>query len=164
MRTKRLTVLAVAAAALAAPAGATAGGWATVGLDSTPEGLAPGERWTVELTILQHGRTPLEGVEPKVIVQGEDGGERREFPAAATKEPGVYRATAVFPSAGTWRYLVDDGFTATHSYSPVSIGEGKQVRAAGVGDDGPNYLLAALAAAVAALAVLSVGQLRRRRG
>jgi hypothetical protein len=164
-------VLAAAVAALAVPAGATAGGWATVELDSTPDGLAPGESWTVELTILQHGVTPLEGVRPRVIVARAGGGERRAFPARATLEPGVYRADVEFASAGTWRYVVDDGFVARHSYPPVTIGRNggqRPVAAAGLGGtdgDGPDYLLALAAAAVAGLgAALAAAAVQRRRG
>jgi hypothetical protein len=164
MTTKRLTVLAVVAAALAAPAAAQAGGWATVGLDPPPEGLAPGERWSVDLTVLQHGRTPLEGVQPRVIVQRDDGGHRREFRARPTGEPGVYRASVVFASAGAWRYFVDDDFSATHSFAPVSIGKGDSTRVAGLADDDPDYLLALAVAAVAGLAAGLVAMgLRRRR-
>ena len=43
---------------------AAAGGWATVGLDSTPAGVAPGKPWDVNITVLQHGVTPLGGVTP----------------------------------------------------------------------------------------------------
>jgi hypothetical protein len=164
MTTKRLTLLAVTAAILAAPTTATAGGWATVGLDQPPDGLAPGERWTARLTVLQHGRTPLEGVQPRVIVQRDDGGARREFPARPTGEPGVYRASVVFGSAGTWNYKVDDDFSATHSFAPVSIGKGDSTRVAGLGDDDPDYLLALAAAAVAGLTAGLVAMgLRRRR-
>jgi hypothetical protein len=127
--TRRLVLLVAKAAALAAPASATAGGFATVGLDSLPEGLAPGEPWTVELTILQHGRTPLDGVKPIVIVEKAGAGERRSLPARATGEPGMYRATVVFASAGTWSYVVDDGFSQRHTYKPVSIREGKRKQA-----------------------------------
>jgi hypothetical protein len=173
---RRLALLAVTAAALAAPAAATAGGWATVGLDSLPDGLAPGEPWSVELTILQHGVTPLEGVRPRVIVRRAGGGERRAFPARATEEPGVYRATVVFGSAGRWNYVVDDGFSAKHTYSPVSIGKGGEKRVVAAasgggpgggapGDDGPDYLLALAAAAVAGLAAgLGAAAVQRRRG
>jgi hypothetical protein len=175
----RLTLLAVIAAALAAPAAASAGGWATVGFDPPPEGLAPGEPWQVDLTILQHGRTPLEGVHPRVIVQSEDGGQRSAFPARATGEPGVYRATVVFESAGTWTLAVDDGFTAIHRYPGVQISKGgkkaalESVAVASTaaatppspGDDGPNLLFALGAAAVAAVAAgLGAAYLQRRRG
>jgi YtkA-like len=120
--TTRFILLAAIAAALAVPAGATAGGWATVGFDPPPAGQAPGEPWQVDLTILQHGVTPLEGVKPRVIVARADGGGERAFPARATEKPGVYRATVVFASAGTWSYRVDDGFAAVHTYPPVRIG------------------------------------------
>jgi hypothetical protein len=175
----RLTLLAVIAAALAVPTVATAGGWATVGFDPPPDTLAPGEPWQVELTILQHGRTPLEGVKPRVIVEPEDGGERKSFLGHPTGKPGVYRATVVFASAGTWKLVVDDGFSARHNYPAVQIGkDGKKAALEPVavantaaatppspGDDGPNYLLALAAAAVAALAAgLGAAYLQRRSG
>jgi hypothetical protein len=47
------------AVALIAPTTSLAGGWATVGLSSLPDGAQPGEAWVVDLTVLQHGRTPL---------------------------------------------------------------------------------------------------------
>src|SRR5918999_331025 len=43
MMALRIALLAAIAAALAVPTAATAGGWATVGFDPPPEGLAPGE-------------------------------------------------------------------------------------------------------------------------
>ena len=173
----RIALLAAIAAALAVPAAATAGGWATVGFDPPPEGLAPGEPWQVEMTILQHGRTPLDGVKPRVFVSSKDGGEATSFPARPTGEPGVYRATVVFGAPGTWRYVVDDGFTARHSYPAVRVGkDGKKpdtqpvaaVNTAAAtppraGDDGPNLLLAFGAAAIAALAAgLGAAWLQRR--
>jgi hypothetical protein len=179
--TTRLTLLAVMAAALAVPAGAMAGGWATVGLDPPPDGLGPGEPWQAELTILQHGRTPLEGVKPSVIVAREGPTpDERVFPARETDEPGVYRSTVVFAVPGAWRYRVDDGFAGQHTYPPVQIGKGGTEPAAeptavaqtaatppptsGGGDDGPDYLLAVVAAAVAALAAgLGAAALQRRR-
>jgi YtkA-like len=168
---ERLTLLAVAVVALAVPAGATAGGWATVELDSVPEGVAPGEPWRVELTILQHGVTPLEGVRPRVIVSKAGETERQAFPARATSEPGVYRADVVFASAGTWTYAVDDGFMGERTYPPVSIGRSGEERVtataglSGAGSDGPDYLLAFAVAAIAGLAAgLAAAAVQRRRG
>jgi LPXTG-motif cell wall-anchored protein len=175
----RLTLLAVIAAALAAPSAATAGGWATVGFDPPPEDLAPGEPWQMEMTILQHGRTPLEGVKPFVIVAPKAGGEQENFPARPTGEPGVYRASVVFESAGEWSLAVDDGFAARHTFPAVQVAGGgsqagtEQVAAVNAaaaspstgGDDGPNFLLALGAAAVAALAAgLGAAYLQRRAG
>ncbi len=117
-------------AALAVPAVAQGGGWATVGLSSTPVGLEPGQPWDVRLTLLQHGRTPLEGLRPVVIVTSDDGVTRRTFAARPTGEPGIYRARVTFPAAGTWHYAVDDDFAATHTFTPVRIG-GRASEAAG---------------------------------
>jgi hypothetical protein len=110
-----------------------------VGLDPLPDGIGPERVWQVELTVLQHGRTPLEDVEPRVIVTRGDA--RDAFPARATSEPGVYRAEVVFPSAGTWRYAVDDGFTQTHTFPPVRVVAGGGPRApAHAGDAQPGSL------------------------
>ena len=145
---------------LAVPAAAQAGGWATVGLSSLPEGTQPGGSWDVELTILQHGRTPLEGVEPAVIVRGGDGSQTR-FDATPTGEPGVYRAEVEFPAAGEYRYAVDDGFVgAVHTYPPVTIGAAASVPPAP--SDGPPWAPIAAAAAVAALLAAALMAGRRR--
>jgi hypothetical protein len=180
--TLRLTLLAAIAAALAIPAFASAGGWATVGLDPPPDGLAVGEPWEAELTILQHGRAPLDGLRPEVIVRPDDGDVAKEkvFVARPAGKPGVYRANVTFDSPGVWRYFVNDDFAATHSFKPVRIGKGGAGDALAVastaaaappsggttgGDDGPDYLLAILGAAVAALlAGGGVALLQRRTG
>jgi hypothetical protein len=113
-----------------------------------------------------------------VIVGSEDGGEGGSFPARPTGKPGVYRATVVFESAGTWRLAVDDGFSATHRFPAVPVGEDGKGSAEPVavantavaappsaGDDGPNVLLALGVAAVAALAAgLGAAYLQRRSG
>jgi hypothetical protein len=175
----RIALLAAIAAVLALPTAATAGGWATVGFDPPPDGLAPGEPWRVEMTVLQHGVTPLVGVHPRVIVTPAAGGEREVFPARATGQPGVYVASVAFPTAGTWRYVVDDGFTAKHHFPAVQIGADGKTKAServavantaaatppSAGDDGPNILLALGAAAIAALAAgFGAAFLQRRRG
>ncbi|MDQ3778635.1 MAG: FixH family protein [Actinomycetota bacterium] len=113
--------------ALAAPAAAAAGGWATAGLAPPPDDVGPGDTWNARITILQHGQTPLSGVTPTLTIR--NGGTAKTFAAAPTDEAGVYVANVVFPSAGTWSYEVHDGFTRyggakTHSFAPVTIGDG----------------------------------------
>jgi hypothetical protein len=112
-------LLVLALAAVAAPS-AAAGGWATVGLSSTPAGTGPGDRWSVDLTVLQHGKTPLEGIAPVLTISNTDG-ETHSFTGTPAGEPGVYRVDVVFPSTGTWSYEVWDGFSRTHTYTPVEI-------------------------------------------
>jgi hypothetical protein len=141
----RAFLLAVSAAlVLAAPA--AAGGWATAGLGPPDGGLGAGDTWNAQVTILQHGVTPLVGVSP--VVKISKGGETHDFPAAPTSEAGVYLAKVKFPSEGNWTYQVDDGFGQTHSFAPVQIGSG-----AGGGFSIPGWTWA-LAAAAAGLLVL----------
>lgn len=117
----RALLLAVSTAlVLAAPA--AAGGFATAGLSPPDSGIGAGETWNAEVTILQHGVTPLVGVSP--VVKISKGGETRDFPAAPTGKPGVYLAKVEFPSEGSWKYQVDDGFNQTHSFAAVQIGSG----------------------------------------
>lgn len=114
---KLLLVLAVAA--VSAPV-ASAGGWATVGLSSLPSDTAAGSTWSVDLTVLQHGRTPLEGIAPVLTISNGEG-ETRDFTGVATGKAGVYRVDVVFPSSGTWSYKVWDDFSRTHTFKPVEI-------------------------------------------
>src|SRR3954462_14317041 len=60
------TAAAAIALAVALPATAAAGGFATLGLSSLPDGTAPGRPWHVTLTILQHGRPPMADLTPAV--------------------------------------------------------------------------------------------------
>jgi hypothetical protein len=122
---KLLLVLAVA---LVAVPGAAAGGWATVGLDSVPpSGLDPNEAWPVDITVLQHGQTPLAGVTPIVRIRDDGGKVVETFRAEPTGRVGVYHAVVRFPGEGTWSYEVYDGFETyggakTHTFKPVEIG------------------------------------------
>jgi hypothetical protein len=152
------------AAALLAPATALAGGWATVGLSSLPDGTRPGEEWAVDLTVLQHGRTPLEGVQPRVIVKAESGREEETFTAEPTGRSGVYRASVVFPSAGDWAYSVDDDFSQVHHLGSVRIGGGDSQEAAAVPGDGVTPAGALGIAVGAGLLAAFVITLLRRRG
>jgi hypothetical protein len=121
---KRIVLVGLLALPLAIPAVSTAGGWATVQLSSTPTGLHAQSVWDVRVTVLQHGRTPLAGVKPRLTIRR--GALTRAFRAVPTAAEGVYRTKVVFPTAGVWRYAVWDGFTEyggarEHTYAPVRI-------------------------------------------
>ena len=141
---------------LIAPA-AHAGGWATVGLSSTPAGTESGTPWPVEITVLQHGVTPLEGVKPTVIITRGDA--RKTFAATPTGKPGVYRAKVVFPTAGRWSYAVDDGFISErpHTFPTVQIDAGTSAPATGGDSGGPSagWLVPGVALLLAAAALLA---------
>jgi hypothetical protein len=130
---RRPVLLLVAVATLALAGTAAAGGWATVKLSSLPNGLSAGEPWVVDITVLQHGRTPLAGLKPTVTIRKvaaarttSAGSGAGTFVAKPTNRTGVYRARVVFPTAGTWRFEVYDAFVEyggarTHRFAPVKI-------------------------------------------
>jgi hypothetical protein len=161
MRTLLLTL--AAAAALAVAGTASAGGWATAGVSPPPDDPTAGSTWDAKITILQHGQTPLVGVQPTISLTG-SGGARKTFAAKATDEPGVYLAEVKFPAAGSWSYEVDDGFTQyggaqTHTFGAISVGAGS----GGTGFDLPSLPVSAaiLLGLVAAIAI-ALGMRRAR--
>src|SRR5918996_5223991 len=134
------TLLVLTFAALALPGAALGGGWATAGLGPPADGIGAGDTWHAKVTLLQHGVTPLEGVSPSITIRGP---ETRTFAARPTSEPGVYVADVVFPTAGSYRYEIDDGFSQVHSFAAVRIlGPG----AAPGGSGFPDWVIAPLAA------------------
>lgn len=148
----RRLLLSLTLVALIAPAGALAGGWATAGLSPPPDDVGAGDTWNARITVLQHGKTPLEGVEPSVTIK--NGSTSKVFPANPTDEPGVYEAKVTFPTTGKWSYVVDDGFGQTHTFAPVSIGSG-------AGDGLP--FLAIIGIGALALAAIALVYLLARR-
>ena len=137
---RMIAVTAVLAAALVPAAPAVAGCMATVGVSSTPAGIGAGQTWAADITVLQHGRTPMPDATPSVIITGANG-KTQTFAATQTEKVGTYRANVTFPSAGTWNYAVNDGFPVaecaqTHSFAPVEIGAGTGGATGGGGDSG----------------------------
>ena len=65
---RKLIVLSTLVVALAVGATAGAGGWATVGIDPLPDGVEAGGTWNPDITIRQHGQTPLDGLTPVVTI------------------------------------------------------------------------------------------------
>jgi len=123
-------VAALVLVAVAAPS-AGAGGWATVALASTPEGVSVGETWEAEITVLRHGVTPTDGAAPNLTIRNAEAGLSETFAAESTGETGVYVARVVFPDAGRWSFEIDNGLaatgygeSATTTYEQVTIDPG----------------------------------------
>ncbi len=156
---KKLLLVLGVVAAVAVPA-ASAGGWATVGLSSLPpSGLEPNQAWPVDVTVLQHGETPLAGVTPIVRIRDDGGKVVKSFTAKPTGKTGVYHAVVRFPGSGTFTYEVYDGFgtyggAKTHTFKAVQIGA--------PGDSFPYLPLGIAAALALALATATVAAWRRR--
>jgi hypothetical protein len=160
----RKLLIGLALAALALPASAAAGGWATAGVSPPPDDMGPGQTWDARITVLQHGNpdTPLMGVVPTLTIK--NGSTSKTFTATPSDEAGVYIAHVVFPRTGKWSYSVHDGFTQyggaqTHTFAPVTIGA--------AGDSGGFPVLSATAViavllALAAMLFLLVRRIRVR--
>lgn len=122
---KKLVLIAVVSLVATATAQAAgSGGWATVQLSSTPKGMKAGKAWVVDVKVLQHGKTPVNGCKPAITIS--NGETTKRFAAQKLAQVGMYRVRVVFPSAGMWRYSVFDGFgryggARTHRYAPVRI-------------------------------------------
>jgi YtkA-like protein len=118
--------LAAAGIALVGAGTASAGCMATVGLSPQPD-VAAGETWTANIQVLQHGQTPMADATPSVIIANAATGEERTFPATLSDpEDGVYVASVVFPTAGSWSVAVNDGFPVaecaqTHTFGAHTI-------------------------------------------
>jgi len=160
---RHFIVLSALAIALVAAGAASAGGWATVGLDPLPTGVGPGDTWKTDMTILQHGRTPLTGLSPTITITLDETGLSREFVAKETARPGVYEASVVFPEAGPWRVVADSTFgESILTYGPVMIEPTPGSATGGSGDFPAVPVLAALGALVLAAAA-AFGLIRQRR-
>jgi hypothetical protein len=144
----------VALTALVLAADATAGCFATAGLTVPPAAVGPGDTWTAQITVKQHGVRPIPDAKPTLTIQGEDGA-RKTFAARPTSKVGVYAASVVFPAAGRWSIAANDGFvggekgqtwdcSTTHTFGSVTIG--------GDGSSGPTAGDPAAAASVEAAA------------
>jgi len=82
-----------------------AGDWAVIPLDEFPTGVVAGEPLTIGFTVLQHGRTPMEDLEPTVTAQLSF---KEKFVVNAEPEgkAGHYVATLVFPKQGNWEWSI----------------------------------------------------------
>jgi hypothetical protein len=146
--------------ALVLPGLAAAGGWATVGFAPLPDGTAAGRTWTPTIFVKQHGVTPLEGLQPVVMIEKTGSAESTKFLASAGSEAGVYHADVVFPSAGDWRITIMSGFGDSQvTYGPVKIGD----PAAPGGGSEPLPVIGFGVLALAVLAVFALVAVRRSR-
>ena len=175
-RRRRARTVVVAAVGVAAPLAlavpASAGCFATVGIDSTPAGMTAGSTWTVDLAVRQHGERLVEGATPTVVLTAADGSVRRidGVPAAA---PGHYTATVPLPAAGQFALAVEDGFerpncSTLHTFGSVTVADGGNTGSAQAltgGGGGGGAAVAAGVGGVVALgtAALVVLHVRRRR-
>ena len=78
-----IAVVGALVCALVVPTLASAGGWASVGFEPLPDGTDAGGTWKPTIFVKQHGITPLEGLQPVVMIEETGSGESTKFLAAA---------------------------------------------------------------------------------
>ena len=96
-----------------------AGGWAVITLDAFPTGIVAGEPFTVGFTVLQHGKTPMTGLDATITANLHN---KTEFMVDAEPEgkPGHYTATMTFPMEGEWQWSIQ-AFTMDQSMPVLSV-------------------------------------------
>jgi hypothetical protein len=161
---RHLILLPALVAALAVTGAASAGGWATVSLESLPIGLNAGETWKAQITVLRHAVTPTDGASPRMTIR--KGSESETFEAEPTGKTGGYEALVVFPEPGEWMLEVDNGLaatgygeSATTTFGPVTISG----PATGAPSDFPVLPVTVVAGALALAAAAVFGARRLRR-
>jgi hypothetical protein len=77
-------------------------------LDRLPTGLRAGEPTAIGFTVLQHGRSPLAGLDPAPAVEARHtaNGEVVRVSAVDEGSPGHYVAVLTLPSPGEWDWSV----------------------------------------------------------
>ena len=103
MHTRSLIALPLAVlASFAVTAGALAGGWATVTISDPPAEPTAGSTTALDLTVLQHGVTPVSWLTITVVATNAETGATVAGQATATGTTGHYTVSLTFPSEGTW--------------------------------------------------------------
>jgi cytochrome c2 len=96
-----------------------AGGWAVITLDELPTGVVAGEPLTIGFTVLQHGKTPMSGLDPTITANLYKDQEFVVHAEPAGKS-GHYIATLTFPQAGEWRWSIQ-AFTMDQTMPMLSV-------------------------------------------
>ena len=121
------------AASLVLTAPVAAGGWATVSLVGPSSAPVAGAPWPLELEVLQHGVTPIDGETVSLVARHPANGTV----AAANGRPGDavgrYLVDVVFPDAGDWtmEFGLHELAVAQANPTMISVGESPKDQAAG---------------------------------
>jgi hypothetical protein len=111
--------------ALGLAGAAGAGGWSVVVLDSesaligVDRPVDAGAPFTIGFTVLQHGKTPVDGITPKITLTSAAGEQITAF-GEAEGGPGHYVATITLPEAGTWTWQID-AFGPVATMAPITV-------------------------------------------
>ncbi len=100
---------------------AAAGGWAIVTVDQLPGEVHAGESLRLGFMVLQHGKTPINQVNPYVQAYNPETGETVRANAVQEGPVGHFVVEIVFPAVGTWEWeIVPAPFEGTQ-LEPLSV-------------------------------------------
>ena len=103
MRTRRLFAIPIAiAAVLALSTAVLAGGWASVTITDPPAEPTAGGETLFDLTVMQHGVTPVSWPAITVVATNAETGATVSGPAKASGPVGHYTVGLTFPTEGAW--------------------------------------------------------------
>jgi hypothetical protein len=135
-------------------------------MDELPGEFRAGETYQLGYTILQHGKTPVEGAETEITARNPATGETLRFAGRADGKPGHYVAEVTFPEGGAWSWSVTQGEFAVHELGELSVASAPAVAvAASATTSLPIWGLVLAAATAIALGVFAsqlVVVIRRR--
>ena len=98
-------ILAAAGLILTAAAPALAGGWAVTTFESLPEHFEAGTPYTLDYTIRQHGKTPVDSGASYVMFRNFDADQSLRF-EAVNHGDGTYTVEVTVPVDGSWEWEV----------------------------------------------------------
>lgn len=141
-------IIGVLAASIVLVAAAPAmGGWAVITVKEMPDQLIVGQPATLAFSVLQHGTTPMAGLEPTVTLRRSDAGwlsGRQRFVAVPGSERGSYVATVTPEEAGELTITIDaEWHEARITLLPVrAVTTAAAIPAASASDQGRRLFVA----------------------
>src|SRR5258706_9875329 len=96
-----------------------AGGWAVITVDKLPSGIVAGEPFEIGFTVLQHGKTPMSGLDPTITAALS---KSNTFVVNAKPDGAIghYTATLIFPKEGNWKWSIQ-AFTMDQAMPELSV-------------------------------------------
>ncbi len=145
------------------PTRVAAGGWAITSLDPFDQPVV-GQATAIGFTILQHGVTPVEIADVGIRLS-EHGRPGQYFPAVPDGQGrvGHYTADVVFPTAGTFSWIVEQGMFGPQELGEITITNAAPPQAAGDAVQHPAVLRYGLPIIAALCLVVIVGHSGRER-
>lgn len=148
-------VLAAAAMTLALAAPALAGGWAVTTFENLPESFEAGATYSLDYTIRQHGKTPVDSGDSYVMFRNADRSLRFD---AANHGDGTYTVKVTLPAEGSWQWDVTSAWWGTQELGNLDVGASAVI---GTGPDLVAVLKVVLPLATLIAAIFTLRQWTR---